>query len=170
MNWDAIGAVGEIVGAVTVVVSLFYVAAQIRQNTESVRMAAELDVSKLSAGWASLVVNNPELAEIWDKAADDPESLTNSEIRIFLWFAMELLLLYEGQYNLYLKGHITEETWHAKASLFLGLIKNPIVRQWWNTDLPPVSPQFRRYVDEHIDQTDLSWEYASVAKSIRPHS
>jgi len=36
MNWDAIGAVGEVVGAVAVVVTLLYVARQIRQaNAQS---------------------------------------------------------------------------------------------------------------------------------------
>lgn len=30
MNWDAIGAVGEIVGALAVVISLVYLASQIR--------------------------------------------------------------------------------------------------------------------------------------------
>jgi hypothetical protein len=37
MNWDAISAVGEIVGALAVMVFLGYLAIQIRQNTESVR-------------------------------------------------------------------------------------------------------------------------------------
>ena len=34
-NWEAIGAVGEIGGAVAVVLTLFYLAKQIRQNTNS---------------------------------------------------------------------------------------------------------------------------------------
>ena len=34
MNWDAIGAVGEIIGAVVVIVTLLYVAKQIRQNVQ----------------------------------------------------------------------------------------------------------------------------------------
>ena len=43
MNWDAIGAVGEIVGAFAVVVSLVYLAIQIRtQNTEA-RLASMHD-------------------------------------------------------------------------------------------------------------------------------
>ena len=36
MNWEAIGAVGEIVGAVAVVGTLFYLAIQIRQNNRVV--------------------------------------------------------------------------------------------------------------------------------------
>ena len=37
IEWEAISAVSEIIGAVAVVVSLIYVAAQIRQNTRAIR-------------------------------------------------------------------------------------------------------------------------------------
>ena len=37
MNWDAIGAVSELIGAVAVVATLIYLAVQIRQNTKSVQ-------------------------------------------------------------------------------------------------------------------------------------
>ncbi len=40
MNWDAIGAVGEVVGAAAVIASLVYLAVQIRQNTRAVRRAS----------------------------------------------------------------------------------------------------------------------------------
>ena len=35
MNWDAIGAVGEIFGAIAVFVSLIYLAVQTRNNTRT---------------------------------------------------------------------------------------------------------------------------------------
>ncbi len=37
MDWDAVGAVGEVVGAIAVVCSLVYVGTQIRQNTRTSR-------------------------------------------------------------------------------------------------------------------------------------
>ncbi len=39
MNWDAIGAIAELLGAIGVIASLVYLATQIRQNTRSVRSA-----------------------------------------------------------------------------------------------------------------------------------
>lgn len=35
MNWEAVSAIGEIIGAIAVVISLVYVAAQIRQRGSS---------------------------------------------------------------------------------------------------------------------------------------
>lgn len=34
MNWDAIGAIGELVGGIAVIGTLIYLASQIRQNTK----------------------------------------------------------------------------------------------------------------------------------------
>ena len=45
LNWDAIGAVGEIVGALAVVVSLIYLATQIRTQNIEARLAAVHEIS-----------------------------------------------------------------------------------------------------------------------------
>ena len=37
MNWEAAGAIGEIIGALAVFLTLIYLALQIRQNTKAVR-------------------------------------------------------------------------------------------------------------------------------------
>ena len=42
MNWEAIGAIGEFMGGVVVVVSLVYLAAQIRQSNRHAEASAEL--------------------------------------------------------------------------------------------------------------------------------
>ena len=36
MNWEAIGAVGETVGGIGVIVTLIYLAIQVRQNTRNI--------------------------------------------------------------------------------------------------------------------------------------
>ena len=40
MNWDAIGAAGEIIGATGVLISLLYLASQIRKNTHAIESSA----------------------------------------------------------------------------------------------------------------------------------
>lgn len=45
MNWDAVGAIGEIIGATAVVVSLVYLAIQIRQNTNASKAATVQDMT-----------------------------------------------------------------------------------------------------------------------------
>ena len=40
MNWEAIGAIGEIVGAAGVIVTLLYLASQLRQNTRALQVTS----------------------------------------------------------------------------------------------------------------------------------
>ena len=44
MNWDALGAIGEIVGAVSVLATLIYLASQIRQTNEISRFGTTKDI------------------------------------------------------------------------------------------------------------------------------
>ena len=40
MNWIAVGAIAELIGAIAVVLTLFYLADQVRNNTRMARRAA----------------------------------------------------------------------------------------------------------------------------------
>ena len=60
MNWDALGAIGEIVGALGVIATLAYLAVQVRQNTGAIRGATlnavtQAQVSELR--WSSTSVH-----------------------------------------------------------------------------------------------------------------
>lgn len=57
MNWEAIGAIGELVGAIGVIVTLVYLAWQIRQNTD------QLEKSTLAAKAAAQNASNEALRE-----------------------------------------------------------------------------------------------------------
>lgn len=61
MNWDAIGAVGEITGASAVVVSLVYLALQIRHASKTTQIQIEQAEAASIIGPQSILIDNPEL-------------------------------------------------------------------------------------------------------------
>jgi len=46
MNWDAIGALSESVGAIVVVITLLYLATQIRAQTKESRLTATRELAR----------------------------------------------------------------------------------------------------------------------------
>ena len=62
MNWDAVGAIGEMVGAAAVVASLLYLAVQTRSNARSLRANAIWDAETIFGNANNLAASNPELA------------------------------------------------------------------------------------------------------------
>jgi hypothetical protein len=68
MNWEMISAGEQMLGAIAVVISIVYLATQIRnQNKESQRQA----MNDLTTHWSDLnrtLVENPEMAALWLRA------------------------------------------------------------------------------------------------------
>jgi len=75
VNWDALGAIGEIVGAFAVVVTLIYLAVQTRQSTEAVRHAFARGVMEDANAWRFRIVENADVSELFRQGLRDPESL-----------------------------------------------------------------------------------------------
>lgn len=94
MNWDAIGAIGEIIGATAVVASLVYLAVQIRTQNRESRMSAMHDIS---AGYREVLAGMAEagIADLYAKAFDDYESLTRSETIRLIAGASSLFRIWE---------------------------------------------------------------------------
>lgn len=86
MTWDAIGAIGELIAALGVIVSLFYVASQVRANTQQGKLTSSAVMVSNSQAMKDahnqvrlLIADNPELARIWLKGQEDPDSLSDEE-------------------------------------------------------------------------------------------
>ena len=92
MNWEAIAAVGEIVGATAVVVSLVYLAVQIRQNTRSNRVSAELGTLEQLTSWVRRFSTDKDAQRIWDLVADGSEPISPEDSRQWLWLIGEFFL------------------------------------------------------------------------------
>src|SRR4051812_37312175 len=99
MKWEMISAIGQMLGAVGVIISIVYLAAQIRnQNKESQRAAMNV----LTTHWSDLnrtLVENPEMVVLWLRALRDFDDLdAQSKLRFgahlgrFLRFADSLYL------------------------------------------------------------------------------
>ncbi len=58
MNWEAIGAIGELMGAAVVVATLLYLVKQIKQNTESTEaVGLQTWQANSTAHWLALAGN-----------------------------------------------------------------------------------------------------------------
>ena len=82
MDWDAIGAVGEILGALAVFISLVYLAVQIRNNTTQLKFDSGQAVANSGDRGFDPIYTEPSMS-IWIKGHDDLDSLSAGELTIF---------------------------------------------------------------------------------------
>lgn len=108
MNWEAIGAVSELVGAIAVLVSLLYLASQIRQGTATTRVQTVQHLLTSDTASADSMISGP-LPEILAKLAMG-ERLTAGEL---------------SAYTLYMRGRVTE-AWQVFYQRQNGMIEEHV--------------------------------------------
>ena len=114
MNWEAIGAIGEVAGAIGVVASLFYLAFQIRVNNKALRSNKYQDlISEFRNAWLE-GSNRPEDIEILIKADKEGiDSLTNSEQRRWTALMFSYLTTFENAFHADREGVADPELWES---------------------------------------------------------
>ena len=108
MNWDAVGAIGEIVSAIAVLGTLIYLAMQIRQSSDTQRAQTHQQLAHDRIINYRLMIANKEIRDAVSKAQFG-KPLTTDEQRLLYWLSMANLRAYENELYQHSKGMIEDE-------------------------------------------------------------
>ena len=150
MNWEAIGAVGEILGALAVVVSLGYVAIQIRQNTTEARIQRTQNLISANSELNAQIANNAELAKIVQAGLLDYNQLSEDDQFRFGTLFFSIFNQYDFAYHQFLTDQLEGKFWKKmdyEMPLFLSLDGG---HAWWDKDKSRFSSDFVAYMDARI--------------------
>ena len=108
MNWDALGAFGEIIGAFAVVVSLAYLATQIKTQNREARVASVHDISEaFRLGITSF--QDAQRADVYINALNNFDLLSDSERLQFISMVQGLLRVWEEAFFQFAEDRLTTE-------------------------------------------------------------
>ena len=151
MNWEAIGAVGEVLGAVAVVITLVYLAKQLRENTKSIRLQS---VESTYKDWNEILkdMQNIDGAGLAYKKALKGEPLSELEEH-------QLTYLFRRIFNVQAKMQYLESIGVSdpfnSESLEIALphlLKIEFFHQWWPVQRNRYAVRFQQYLDEFIER------------------
>ena len=148
MNWDAIGAIGEIVGALAVVTSLIYLAVQIRQSNNLARANAH---ENATVHWRE--VSSPllqrEFAELYIQGRDNFLNMDEpDQIRFWIMFS-NLLFEFETVLEKQNRGFIDESFVKPYEDYFRELMKSPGIQQYFEEKLSSHSEVLVAWIEEN---------------------
>ena len=130
MNWDAIGATGEIGGAVAVVATLFYLAVQIRQNglqQRSENLRALTDESNRIIS----VMYDLEVAGALVRSFADWETASAQDKNIASVFLLQYCQFVQNTFWMFESKAIDKTVYSPSRSMWLGVLANPGALVWW---------------------------------------
>lgn len=148
MNWEAIGAVGETLGALGVIVTLVYLAGQLRQNTIALRSASYEHWNDVSTSFTDFLSNNAEaLSEI--ETHSSLNELTSVQQKM-VW-AMAILGVNQAQtaFLQHRAGALDQDVFESRIRQFEAWIEDsPLMRETWVSGLSAVqTPAFVEFIE-----------------------
>ena len=163
MDWEAISAVGEIVGATAVVVSLLYLAVQMRHSTAATQGARRDTIAQLTTDVLGRIASDAELASIFRRGQIDPDSLSDDEA-----FRLDLLLYtifdhWETMHSQIKRSTFAEEDF-AKYETIIGFyMAQPGAQRFWESFSGSFTKSFQAYVDSVAQNKHEVWRENGAA-------
>lgn len=149
MNWEAIGAISEFVGAAAVLVSILYLAAQIRQGASDVRAniihalhSKEVDVTALPA-------TIPVLGLAVFKAHTGGE-LTEEERAVYTSWLYAVLVNAHQTYIEYVRLEVDPDIIESERVRLAATMEPPLAQAVWRRMNDRFTPDFRTYVRAQV--------------------
>ena len=165
MSWQDLGSIGELVSAIAVVISLIYLAFQIRQNTNQINQntravrASAID-SSIGHAMASrqAVIESEDIARIFHTGASAPDSLSELEL---LRYRLLLHNVFWAIWNIYSQSRFADlptETWASQIPLIQRLLSSEGGIWFWNNYGHEFEPSFQAEVEAIINSPSRAGE------------
>lgn len=147
LNWAAIGALGEMLGALAVVISVLYLASQVRRQIRETQLAAIHEVSEGFRDGIAATFMDPHLSRVFIAGKDDAMQLDESERIQFLAFVQRNYRVWEDAFYQYRAGRLPQPLWESMEKQYSALLNWPGVQWVWEIRRDFYTPEFRAYVD-----------------------
>ena len=154
MNWDAVGAISELVGAIGVVASLVYLGVQIRQNTRHIgtnTRALQTHAYNEALGglhaFQDMLLQNERLGPVWMKGLHEPKNLNEAERVLFLNLADRFFRVFENLYLTHERGLIEQDLFESSIRVPLKIASQPGLVAHWSETRSQYTPEFQALVD-----------------------
>lgn len=146
MNWDAIGAIGEIIGAFAVVISLVYLAQQIRSQNAQAKLSSLREMSRELRSTTSMF-STKDISDILVRANADYDSLNDAETVQLLVLVTNIFRAWENAFLENRDGGLEGNAWDALSRDYRQTLGIPVFQKIWAIRKQNYDENFQRYVD-----------------------
>ena len=145
MTLEQLGNIGELIGAIAVIVSLLYLAVQIRQSRRVSQFEAHRNISDSIASIMGEIAKDADLYRLWKVLTETPEEATHDDRERFG-------MLMHRFFTVFSDAHRFADADPHLAMRYRTFVKRmiamPAVRDWWARQGMLYTDPFRSFVNE----------------------
>ncbi len=156
MDITTLAAWGEFIGGIAVVVSLIYLASQIRQNSRLMRASTTASTNQILATLPAMLAEQPEVSRIWWDGCSNRASLSEEDRRRFDPLVTLYFHAVRQQFQFQRDGVGSPEEWAFQLEGMTFVANQPGVREWWRDYGGPFPEEFRKIMERLIREGEAT--------------
>lgn len=149
-NWQAIGAIGEIVGAAGVIFSLLYLGLQIRADARQRRTATIQQEFRAQSDFQRLLALDADATEVYYRGLHDPAALSDVEPVRFSLMVDSIFRGFEVSYHYAEEGQLESGIWQGLSATMDDVLAYPGPRSVWRNRSHQHSPEFQSFIEAKL--------------------
>jgi hypothetical protein len=147
VSLETVSAIAQIIAAIGVIASLFYLAVQIRQNTLSQRSVVVDSLTQSLINLLGPQGANPELMSAFASVTEDWYGATEGDRLRALSMLFTTFKLFENAWFQQRQGTLDQEQWEGWDLHIRVYYHRPGVQTWWTPRRGMFASDFREYVE-----------------------
>ena len=131
MVLDQLGSIGSIISGIAVVISLIYLAIQIRRNTEAERTSTYQSIVSDFGTMNNNLAGNPELSHMFVEALENYHEFNDEDKARISQMLFQMFRMFENMFYQQKKGYLDQDLWVGWKRLMLTYFARPGFQTWW---------------------------------------
>ena len=151
---DALGNLGDFIGGIGVVVTLAYLAVQIRQNTRVVQTSNFQDMMARTTHFSTPLIQDESTADLYRRGLASYAQLSETEKLRFSMIVNELFTTSQLGFHMRNRQLIDDALYDNYMQSFMQMLRTPGVREWWRAQRGWYHADFRAFVDGKLREAE----------------
>jgi hypothetical protein len=161
MTLDQIANIAEVSAAALVIVSLIYVAMQIKQNTKATQISTSQAFIDTHGKVVLHVSGDKEFRDIYWRGLKGLSNLDGSETAAFATWTIHTFRVWESFYYQWQDGVFDDRLWAGWKNQLCDLFGYRGIREIWSARNHQLSEKFREFVDHEVVSAESKPLYVS---------
>jgi hypothetical protein len=159
MNWDALGAIAELIAASAFVISFLFVGRQLQQNREMEKASSQREILNQARAFFSLTRSDSRVLQAVSECMKHYSAADQEKKHIFYTWVIDFMLLVEQAWYMRRDGYINEASYTGFENLCLSIFVTEGGQEAW----PSLKKSWGKDAVEHFEKR-LSEDAENIPK------
>ena len=148
MNWNAIGAIAELIASVAVIISLIYLAIEVHQNTQALKRQGQKSARERFLTDLDQTTRTQVDAEVWRNGLNDFDNMAPADQGCFHSKMHPLIHGFHHAWDMHRARLVPDVELEAMRDVLISYLITPGAQQWWTMHKSVAPPDIVHYLDE----------------------